>query len=189
MLQTAKYRLTGVSPLLQHNGPNLADPLSPWAKALKEVTGKRNKTDADFEEASRIEWFASLYTEDGKIVIPGRCMDATLINAAKKRKKGMQAKAGLLCEANFLVEYDGTEVLDELFLDPRFQQRVLMKVNGNGVMRTQPKFFPWASTIVVSFNDTMLNPKDIDAFVEIGGEVVGLLEGRPRFGRYRMEKL
>jgi hypothetical protein len=188
MLQTAKYRLTGVAPLLQHCG-QLADPLNAWARALKEVTGKRNKTDADFEEAARLEWFGSLYTEEGKIVIPGRCMDATLINAAKKRKKGIQAKAGLICERNFALEYDGPEELDALWLDPRFQQRVLMKVKGNGVMRTQPKFMPWATTIEVSYDDGQLNGKDVDAFVEIGGQQIGLLEGRPRFGRYQVQKL
>jgi hypothetical protein len=188
MRQTAKYRLTGVSPLLQHNG-QLADPLNPWARALKEVTGKRNKTDADHEEASKLEWFGSLYTEEKRIVIPGRCMDATLINAAKKRKRGVQAKAGLICEANFVVEHEGTEDLDALWLDERFRDRTLMRVAQSGVMRTRPKFFPWAATIVVTYQDTLLNPKDIDAFVEIGGEQVGLLEGRPRFGRYVMQKL
>ena len=188
MLQTAKYRLTGVSPLLQHNG-RLADPLSAFARALKEVTGKRNKTDADHEEASKLEWFGGLYTEDNKIVIPGPCMTATLINAAKKRKKGIQAKAGLLCEENFVVEYDGPEDLDLLWLDERFRDRTLMRVSQSGVMRTRPKFMPWATVITVSFNDQMLNPKEIDFFVEIGGEQIGVCEGRPRFGRYTSMKL
>lgn len=188
MKQIAKYRLIGVSPLLQHNG-QLADPLNPFARALKEVTGKRNKTDADHEEASRLEWFGGLYTEDNRIVIPGRCMDATLINAAKKRKRGVQAKAGLICEQNFLVEHEGPEDLEALWLDENFRDRTLMRVSTSGVMRTRVRIFPWSATIVVTYQDTLLNPKDIDAFVEIGGEQVGLLEGRPRFGRYSMQKL
>lgn len=188
MLEIAKFRLTGISPLLQHNG-QLADPLNTWARALKEVTGKRMKTDADYEEAARLEWFGSLYTENGKIVIPGRCMDATLINSAKKSKKGTQAKSALMCEANFIVEHDGPENLDDLWLDARFHQRVLMKVKGNGVMRTQPKFFPWAATIEVSFDTNQLNPKDIGGFVELGGVQIGICEGRPRYGRYKTQKL
>lgn len=188
MLQTAKYQLTGVSPLLQHNG-QLADPLNPFARALKEVTGKRNKTDADHEEAAKLEWFGGLYTENGRVVIPGICATATMINAAKKRKKGVQAKAGLLCESNFLVEYDGPEDLELLWLDERFRDRTLMRVSQSGVMRTRPKFMPWSTIIVVSYNDQMLNPKEIDLIVEIGGEQVGLCEGRPRFGRYVAQKL
>ena len=188
MLQTAKYQLTGVSPLLQHNG-QLADPLNAFSRALKEVTGKRNKTDADHEEASKLEWFGSLYTENGRIVVPGMCATATLINAAKKRKKGVQAKAGLLCETNFVVEYDGPEDLDLLWADERFRDRTLMRVSGSGVMRTRPKFMPWATIIEVKFNDQMLNPKDIDLIVEIAGEQIGLCEGRPRFGRFVAQKL
>lgn len=188
MLQTAKYQLTGVSPLLQHNG-QLADPLNAFSRALKEVTGKRNKTDADHEEASKLEWFGSLYTENNRVVIPGACMTATLINAAKKRKKGIQAKAGLLCEANFVVEHEGPEDFELLWADERFRDRTLMRVSGSGVMRTRPKFMPWSTIIEVKFNDQMLNPKDVDMIVEIGGEQIGVCEGRPRFGRYAMRKL
>jgi hypothetical protein len=183
MLQTAKYQLTGVSPLLLHNG-RLADPLSVFSRALKEVTGKRNKTDADHEEAAKLEWFGSLYTEDNRIVIPGPCMTATLINAAKKRKKGIQAKAGLLCEANFVIEHEGPEDFDLLWADERFRDRTLMRVSGSGVMRTRPKFMPWSTVIEVKFNDAMLNRADVTAFVQIAGEQIGVCEGRPRFGRF-----
>jgi hypothetical protein len=31
----------------------------------------------------------------------------------------------------------------------------------------------------------MLNAADVDAFVAIGGNTIGLLESRPRFGRYQ----
>jgi hypothetical protein len=189
MLQTAKYRLTGTSPLKLHNG-QLADPLNPWSRALREVTGKKNKTDADYEETYRIEWFGSLYTDEEKrIVIPGRCTSATLINAAKKRKKGMQAKSGLICEVSAIVEYDGPDDLELLWADGRFCERVLMKVHGNGVMRSQPTFFPWATTVVVAYDDSQLNGKEIDIFLQIGGEQVGVCEGRPRFGRYKAERL
>jgi hypothetical protein len=188
MLQITKYRITGASPLLQHSG-QLADPLNAFARALKEVTGKRNNTEADPEEAAKLEWFGGLYTENGRVVIPGACMTATLINAAKKRKKGVQAKAGLICEANFVVEHDGPEDFDLLWADERFRDRTLMRVKQSGVMRTRPKFMPWATVIEVKFNDQMLNPKEVDAFVEIGGEQIGVCEGRPRFGRFFTQKL
>src|SRR5262245_48763366 len=108
MLQLAKYRLTTVVSLLQHNG-QFADALAQWATALCSVTAKRNKTEDDYEEAARLEWYGSIYIENNKIVLPGRCMDACLINAAKKQRKGLQAKAGLICDANFIIEHDGPE--------------------------------------------------------------------------------
>lgn len=188
MLQTLKYRLTGVVALHQHNG-QLADPLAQWSRELKKVSNKKNKTDADHEEMARLEWYGGLYTDEGRVVIPGRAMDATLINAAKKTRKGIIAKASLICEGNFLVEHDGPEDIDELWEDERFRYRILMRVKNAGVMRTFPHFFPWATTIVVTFNDEALNPADIDTFVRTGGDAVGVLEGRPRFGRYTAQRL
>ena len=188
MLQTLKYHLTGVVPLHQHNG-QLADPLNTWAREMKKISGKRNKTDADHEELARLEWHGSLYLADGKPCIPGRCMDATLINAAKKTKKGIQAKSGLICEGNFPLVYDGPDNITALWEDERFRERILMRIKGSGVMRTMPSFFPWSTTIIVKFNDESLNHRDIDAFVKTGGDTIGILEGRPRFGRYAAERL
>ena len=42
---TLTYKITGDAPLIMHNG-DLANPLSKAAKALKQVTGKKKKTDA-----------------------------------------------------------------------------------------------------------------------------------------------
>ena len=188
MKQILKFHLSGVCPLLMHNG-QLADPLNAWAKAIKQISGKRIKTEADQEEMARLEWFGSLYLDNGKPCIPGYCMDATLINAAKKTKKGMQAKFALVCDGNFPLEYEGTDNTSTLWEDARFRRRALMRIKGAGIMRTQPLFFPWGATIVVSFNDAALNPKDIETFVHTAGESVGLLEGRPRFGRFVAQRL
>lgn len=188
MLQQIKFQITGAVALHQHNG-RLANPLDPWAKRIKEVAGKRNKTDADHEEIFRLEWYGSLYLEGGKPCIPGPCMDATLINSAKKSKKGIQAKAGLLCEANFILMHEGSDDLEQLWLDERFRFQALMKVGNAKVVRTMPSFFPWSAIIAVSYNDSLLNAADIDRFVKIGGEQVGVLEGRPRFGRYNARRL
>lgn len=188
MKQTATYRLMGVSPLLQHNG-QLADPLNAFSKLMKKVSGKSKKTEADHEELARLEWHGSLYLDQGRPCIPAIAIDATLVNGAKKMKKGMQAKAGLICDGNALLEYEGPAELDALWADERFRRRVKMKVGTSGVMRTQPHFFPWSASITLHFSDELLNLSDVDAFVITAGEVVGLLEGRPRFGRYTAERV
>lgn len=183
MKQVRSYQLTGVAPLMMHCG-QLADPLNRWTKALKAVTGKRMKTEADHEEMARIEWFGSLYLERGAPCIPGIAMQATLINAAKTLKKGPKAKAGLVCESNFPLIYDGPTDPQSLWNDERFRDRTAMVVERSRVMRTRPVFPAWSATISVAFNDELLNASDVDAFVAIGGHTVGLLESRPRFGRY-----
>jgi hypothetical protein len=167
----------------------LADPLNRWTKAIKAISGKRMKTEADHQEMARLEWMGSLYLEDGKPCIPGIAMQATLINAAKTQKKGPKAKAGLVCETNFSLVYDGP--LDPIVLweDESFRDRTAMVVDRSRIMRTRPKFMPWQTTITIAYNDELLNAADIDAFVAIGGHTIGLLESRPRYGRYTVEPL
>ncbi len=46
--------------MLQHNGQT-ADPLNEFAKELKKVSGKRNKTDEYHALMGEIEWRAGLY--------------------------------------------------------------------------------------------------------------------------------
>jgi hypothetical protein len=61
--KTLTYRITGDAPLIMHNGA-LANPLSAASKALKQVTSKKKKTDADFERMAEIEFKAGLYMDE-----------------------------------------------------------------------------------------------------------------------------
>ena len=70
-METLKARLTGLVPLILHNA-RLADPLDPISKAMKTVSSKRKKTDADFEELARLEFEGGLYMVDDEPVIPAR---------------------------------------------------------------------------------------------------------------------
>ena len=80
-----RYRLQSSAPLLMHNGQT-ANPLHPLAKKLKQVSSKRTKTDADYEEMARIEFLAGLYMAEDGPVLPEHVIDAMLIAAAKKRQ-------------------------------------------------------------------------------------------------------
>ena len=56
-MNTLQLTIKGVSPLLLHNGQT-ANPLNKYARQLKAVSGKRNKTDEDFEAMAKIEFLA-----------------------------------------------------------------------------------------------------------------------------------
>lgn len=83
-----------------HSG-RLADPLNPIAKAVKKVSSKRMKTDADFAELARLEFLGGLYLHRGEPCIPGEVLEAALIEAARKMRRGQQAKAGVICDDFF----------------------------------------------------------------------------------------
>lgn len=185
MRQERLYKIISEAPLIMHSGV-LANPLNPYAKAMKKISSKRDKTEADFEELARLEWHGSLYLEKGRPCIPGEVLEATLINAAKKKKKGIQAKAGLVCMVNTPLIYDGPQTIDQLWQCEAFQYMTAVIVNKSRIMRMRPIFRQWNAEIAVTFNDELLNPGDIDEIVTIGGDIVGLMDRRPKFGRFRV---
>lgn len=62
-MKTYKVTLISESPILLNNDQT-ADPLNYLTKAMKKISGKSKKTDADYLELSKLEWFGGLYFED-----------------------------------------------------------------------------------------------------------------------------
>ena len=183
MQQSLKAHIQGVAPLLMNNG-RIANPLDQFAKALKKISQKRNKTDADFEEMMRLEWYGRLYLSSGRPCIPGLVMDACIIDAAKKVRKGRQATAGLFSAGEFFLEYDGPDNIDTLWGDERFKFSASVRIQKNRIMRMRPRFPEWEATIEICFDDRQLNEQDIREFLSIAGRDVGIMDWRPRFGRF-----
>ena len=177
MLEKYACKVTGVAPLILHNG-QLADPLNYFAKEMKRISGKRHKTEADLEQLARFEWHGSLYLEGGKVVIPGELLEAHLVEAAKKVKKGPQAKAGLFCDEMFLLDYDGPSDLEALWADEAFRLTAGVRVQRNRIMRTRPIFRSWSLSFEVLYNASQLNREEIAELVRIGGEQIGLRDWR-----------
>ena len=187
MIEKYACRITGVAPLILHNG-QLANPLNYFAKEMKKISGKRHKTEADLEQLARLEWHGSLYLSNGRVVIPGEVLEAHLVEAAKKVKKGQQAKAGLFCDGIFLLDYDGPRDVEALWADEAFRETVGVRVQRNRIMRTRPIFRTWSLSFEVQYNSSQLNLEEIAEFARIGGEQIGLGDWRPRFGRYMVEE-
>lgn len=186
--QRLRFRLTGASPLVMHNG-QLANPLNPMAKALSRVTGKRNKTDADHEEASRIEFLGGLYMDDDGPCIPGEMVEAALINAAKKSRRGQQARAGIIADGNFSLEYDGPRNPDELWANEQFRLVAGVRVKQARIMRTRPIFRDWACEVSIDFLPGQLNRAEVEEIVRMAGDSIGLGDWRPKFGRFTAARL
>ena len=182
-LKSRPYRITGASPLIMHNGQT-ADPLNPFAKEMREISSKRLKTEADHERLSQLEFRAGLYVENGRPVIPGEVIEAALVQAARKSKRGQQAKAGLFCEGNFLLEYHGPQDADGLWDDPSYRLVVGVRVAQARIMRTRPRFDDWAAEVEVRYQPDLLNAAEIDRFMATAGSIVGIGDWRPRFGRF-----
>lgn len=187
--KTLSYKITGDAPLILHNG-DLANPLSKAAKALKQVTSKKKKTDADFERMAEIEFKAGLYMdEELGPVIPGENIEATIYNAAKITKEGKIAKSACFVPNAATLLYDGPRDADGLWADERFRNCVGVKVGMSRVMRTRPIFKEWSAIVDVEFEDSVVNEEQVDRWMQAAGTQVGLCDWRPRCGRFTAEKI
>lgn len=185
MWQTKTYHLKSSCPMLVHNGQT-ADPMNKFSRAMKEVSGKRNKTEADFAEMAHIEFMASLYMGKDGPVIPQSNMEGALIAGAKKFKEGNQAKAGMYVANNVKLQYDGPKDPEEMFKDERFRDTRAVAIQRNRVMRTRCRFDEWEADVEVVYEDTVINESRVDEWVRAAGNLVGLCEMRPRLGRFEV---
>jgi hypothetical protein len=178
--------IRGVAPLLMHNG-QLADPLNHLTQAIRKISTKKDKTEADLEELAHLEWLGSLYLHQQEPCLPGELLEGTLVEAAKKRRRGKQVSAGVWCEQQFPLQYEGPREPEVLWNDSRFRFTIGVRVQRNRVMRTRPRFEAWAADITVTFNDELLNQAEVLDLLRLAGEQVGIGDWRPKFGRFVVE--
>lgn len=174
--------------MIVHNGQT-ANPTNKWAKAMKAVSGKRSKTDADYEELARLEFLAGMYMGPNGPIIPATNIDAMVINAAKKLKEGMIAKSGVFCLSPSDMEYEGPRTADGLWLDERFRFVALVRVSTARVARTRPIFNEWSAVVKLNIEDTAVNATRVDQWMSIAGLQVGLGDWRPQYGRFSAERI
>lgn len=187
MYEAVKFKLTGVCPLLMHNG-QLANPLNPIVRKMKEITSKRKKTDSDLMELARLEFMGGLYVDDkGQPCVPGELIEAMLAKGAAESKLGKKFKAGLICDGNFKLEYEGPKDADKLWDNGKFRDTRGAKVGQSRVMRTRPIFHDWSLIVTVQFLPSVMNRSNVTDAMAIAGQLVGLGDYRPKFGRFQAE--
>jgi hypothetical protein len=130
-----------VGTLLVHN-QQLADPQNEYAKALKEITGKKKKNDDDAEEISRREFQGGLYFDE-KLgpYVPDSWIYRMIVEGARKSKMGKEVGPFLeIAEFRIPIVYDGPRTREGLWKDKRFIDRRSVVISGRRVMRTRPRF-------------------------------------------------
>ena len=188
--ETVQVRIIGVAPLLVHNA-QLADPMNKFTKAIKEITAKgRKKTDSDLEALAKLEFLGGLYI-GGKSVpaIPGECVEGMIRDGARKSRAGKDAVCGVISDGVWPIEYEGPKDPEKLWLDERFRDIRPVKVGQARVMRMRPRFNAWALTFSLMYQDEVVNKAGLEKWLRDAGQLVGLCDFRPRFGRFEVESV
>lgn len=176
--------LTGTAPLLMHNS-RLANPLDPATKALKRYTAKRNKTDEDHETIARLEHAGGLYLDpDVGPFIPGENISRCLVDGAKLTKQGVKVTRGVFIKTDVNpLSYDGPRTADGLW-EAGYKHMASAKVGMQRIMRCRPVFYDWIVEADGFLDASVLELSDIASIAVNAGQMIGLGDWRPRFGRF-----
>lgn len=184
MYDKLTFEIEGVVPTILHNG-QMADPLNRYSKALKAISAKKKKTDQDHEDMARIEWEGGFYFNDQmQPCWPGENIERVLVDAAKKDREGPGAKSGIMVDGNFPILYDGPTNVDELWASGNYKIAAKVKVGMASIIRTRPIFRVWAMKVDVSYLADVVNPAQVERYMRVAGQLIGLSDWRPKYGRF-----
>lgn len=185
--------IKGVSPLLMHN-PRMVDPDFEINILIKQLTGKKKKTEEDRREIERLEWYGGLYTDtnsDGKpiVVQPTSKVRKATIEAARIHRQGKDVERALLFDGVYTpLVYSGPREIDKLWESQQYISRLSVVLNGKRIMRVRPQFFPWAFSVSGIFLAEVMDTADIVRFVEVAGRAQGIGDNRVNgYGRFTAE--
>ena len=185
MTNVIRFNVEGICPLLMHNG-QLANPLNPITKAMKELTSQRKKTEETHLELSRLEFKGGLYlNSDGMVHVPSELIESCIVEGAKKSKLGKQFKSAICVMDDSVLDYGESLTADELW-DRGIQYVDIrpVKVGMARIMRTRPIFKSWKMSFEVTYNADLVNPENIELAVHDAGSQAGIGDYRPKFGRF-----
>jgi hypothetical protein len=176
---------TGTVALLMHNS-QLASPLNPYAKKLKSLSGKRNKTDDDRLEMSRIEFEGGLYYDEvlGP-VIPQNVLFSAIVAGAKMDKNGQKVLGGVsLGLGPYPLVYKGPRKPDEMWDDGRFTNMQIVRVGQAKVDRTRAIFKEWSFEAEAELDTTVIEFYEFETAVTKAGKFKGVGDYRQLYGRF-----
>jgi hypothetical protein len=187
-MEKIQATLIGDAPLITHNG-QLVDPRNRFAKELKKLTKKKDKTEDELEEIRKVEWLGGLYRDsDGTIGLTADVVLACFYEGAKKSKSGPKFLAGVIETQSFYpLVYDGPRDAMKLYKQKGFCDYRAVRIGRSRIMRSRPRFNQWSLPVSLLVNTAVIDGEVVAAAIEAAGELVGLTERRPRFGRFSVE--
>lgn len=190
-MKDLKFRLRGTSPMIVHNGQT-ANPLNAYAKQLKSVSKKRNKTDEDLEKLAQIEFRAGWYLgANGEYTIPAHNIEATMTAGAKRDKNGKLVQSGAFVVEDPKLVFEGSDKsVEDLWEGRKHALMVTVCVSRRRVLRTRPMVpTGWTADVTVRHDPKVLGPEVVQRALEVAGMEHGLGDWRPKFGRFLVETL
>lgn len=184
-MEVFRFRITGLSPILQNNPAKMQNGSSSGLKS-----GRRQYSPEDEAESGVYR------NERGEIYVPTHAFRAALFKASVSRKIGKASAKTIVGAAVFPVETNCV-LLSKSTGKPIKKYEVHSTravVQRAGVIRSRPMISDWVCDLALEIDTEMLpDPKLVEQLLNIAGKVAGLLDWRPGvggiFGRFEAQLL
>jgi hypothetical protein len=171
--RTYHVRIEGIAPLLMHSPAGLGE-----KRLAKGVIPSPEE-----------ECINALYSDGkGNPVVPSRCVEGALVKAGAGKTAAGHGKKSY---KGFLLA--GAEVTPEeipLISEPYIIDKRRAVIGRQGIIRCRPRFDKWALEFNLVIKDAYLLGHGQDAMLksvmEDAGLLVGILDFRPKFGRFKV---
>lgn len=191
-MKQIKFRMTGVGPLMLNN-PQTANPMNKFAKALKTLTSKRQKTDEDYEEIFHLHFLASCYVSpEGKYVIPANMIARSFEEGAKERKLGTKFRQSVFVRRDMLLIFEHNGLSPEELWKDHADKYVDIRQVGvqKSLVPTSRMIVPeWSLEGELEFDENQLNKSEVWTAMVAAGEHKGIGTYRSIYGRYEVEEI
>lgn len=174
----------GTAGLVMHSARTV-DPFDPLTKQIKSITSKRKKTEDDQELIRRLEWEAGLYMDDtlGPYV-PAENIERCFRDAGTVTRDGKQIQRAFLIEDERLpLLYRGPRDVPGLWGEA-YALTKPVRVQSSRTLRCRPLFREWSLDFTGRLDESLLDFDAFKAIVQRAGQMIGLCDFRPRYGRF-----
>jgi len=193
-IRTAKYTITGNSPLLLNN-PQTVDRFNVYAKRMSQINAKKTRrTDADYLELRDLEIRSKIYWDDGDgIYVPSRWILAALAKMSHgvvKISKANLRGTVFAVEDKLPLNYRNKSRVkspEDIIKQDEFRHVMLLPQGGVRIAKATPIFHDWSFSGTLEYDDTQIDPESLERLLQHVSKYGGFGDFRPTFGRATAE--
>ena len=86
-----------------------------------------------------------------------------------------------------MLEYDGPRDPEAMWEEEKFRFVTVVTVQKSSIIACRPIFRGWSATIVAEVDTDLIDIDMYDTVLSQAGQMVGLCDWRPRYGRFEVK--
>ncbi|AZV01458.1 hypothetical protein vBSflM004_069 [Shigella phage vB_SflM_004] len=186
-MKLLNIKITGTRPFLSH-ADTLSDPLNPLTKYHKSLSSKRKKTDEDYALLAESQLVTSCYYDE-QLGLGLKSETLVTGTGAKLNKLGKVIdRAIMLTDVVFPMTIKNCPANpQELAKNQDFIYAKSVKIGTARVMSYRPIFRDWSVEFGLMFDEEQITKEELLMVLENAGNLCGVGDWRPRFGRFSVE--